>query len=109
MDIQSISFPEVAVKRGGEERTLLEAKPVQAESDKLPREEVQSKIETMNAWVAPHTTAVRFQYHEKLNDYYIQVVDTITDEIVREIPSRKFLDYFAAVAEKLGLVIDERY
>lgn len=117
MDIQGITFAEVKpvkepVGSPTNELQSQQQKPqLEATSNKIipSREEAQDKVEIMNEWMQPHSTSLKFQYHEKLNDYYVQVVDSVTDEIVREIPSRKFLDYFAAVAEKLGLVVDERY
>lgn len=117
MDIQSITFAEVKpVKEPvGSPTNELQSQQQQPQQDLVSgkiipsRDEAQNKVETMNQWMQPHSTALKFQYHEKLNDYYVQVIDSVTEEIVREIPSRKFLDYFAAVAEKLGLVVDERY
>lgn len=117
MDIQGITFAEVKpVKEpigSPTDELQLQQQKIQQETPSnktIPsKEEALNKVETMNSWMQPHSTTLKFQYHEKLNDYYVQVVDSVTDEIVREIPSRKFLDYFAAVAEKLGLVVDERY
>lgn len=117
MDIQGITFAEVKPVQEpvGSPTNALQSQQQQSQQEvpsnkTIPsREEAQTKVDTMNSWMQPHSTALKFQYHEKLNDYYVQVVNSVTDEIVREIPSRKFLDYFAAVAEKLGLVVDERY
>lgn len=116
MDIQGITYAEVKpVKEPvGSPTNELQSQQQQPQELKtvktIPsKEEAQNKVDTLNQWMQPHSTALKFQYHEKLNDYYVQVIDSVTEEIVREIPSRKFLDYFAAVAEKLGLVVDERY
>ncbi len=65
-------------------------------------------INQMNDFIKPTKTNLRFQLHDKLNEYYVQVVDTYTDEVIREIPSKKFLDMYAATAELLGIMVDQR-
>ncbi|MEW8975411.1 MAG: flagellar protein FlaG [Exiguobacterium sp.] len=51
-------------------------------------------------------TGLKFVKHEKLNEYYIQVVDT-NNNVVQEIPSKKELDFFAAFME-FNQLIDKR-
>jgi len=52
----------------------------------------------------------RFEYsiHEKTGDVLVKVIDTNTDEVVREIPNEKFLDLIANLQELIGLNIDEK-
>jgi flagellar protein FlaG len=56
----------------------------------------------------PSHRRLRFAYHEKLHDYYIQVIDNETNQVIREIPSKKILDHYAAIAERFGLAVDEK-
>lgn len=53
-------------------------------------------------------TYLKFEYHEQLNKYFVKVVSEDTDEIVREVPPKKMLDMFAAMAESLGLIVDKK-
>lgn len=52
----------------------------------------------------------RFEYsiHEKTGDVLVKVIDTNTDEVVREIPNEKFIDLIAKLQELVGLNIDEK-
>lgn len=52
----------------------------------------------------------RFEYkiHEKTGDVLIKVINSATDEVVREIPNEKFLDLIAKLQELVGLNIDEK-
>lgn len=113
MDIQALTFPELtkvsedlkidlAIKTSSK-------KPQDTETTSLTKLDVEERVSQMNEWMAPHATEIRFQLHEKLNDYFVQVIDPQTEEVLREIPSRKILDYYAAVAQKLGLLVDELY
>lgn len=113
MDIQALTFPE-PTKVSENLKIDVGAKPTTKKSQEpgptpLSKREIEDRVSQMNDWMAPHATEIRFQLHEKLNDYFVQVVDPQTEEILREIPSRKVLDYYAAVAQKLGLLVDERY
>ncbi len=38
----------------------------------------------------------------------VKVIDTNTDEIIREIPQEKVLDNIANIKEMLGLLLDKR-
>lgn len=76
--------------------------------EKVTKETVQNRVEGMNEFLEPTTTAVKFQFHEELNEYYVQVIDSITDEVIKEIPSKKFLDMYASMTELMGIIVDEK-
>lgn len=72
------------------------------------KEQLNEVIESMNAFMLPTHTSLKFELHEELNDYYVTIIDDDTKEVVREIPSKKMLDMYAAMKEFMGLVIDEK-
>lgn len=74
----------------------------------FPKEEIEKVVNGINDFLQPANTHIQFQLHEKLNEYYVTVVDNQTKEIVREIPSRKMLDLYAAMTEFLGFVVDKK-
>ncbi len=51
---------------------------------------------------------LKFEYHDQLNKYYVKVVNEETDEVVREIPPKKLLDIFAAMADAMGILVDKK-
>lgn len=69
---------------------------------------IQSTVEKLNQFNDPEKTNLKFVYHEDLHEYYVTVVNPITDEVVREIPPKKLLDMFAAMEDYMGLLIDEK-
>ncbi|KQU20256.1 flagellar protein FlaG [Peribacillus sp. FSL K6-1552] len=80
-----------------------------AESNIEPsKERVQDAVDSLNTFLNPTHTAVRFEYHEKLNEYYVKVVDEVTNETIREIPPKKLLDFYAAMTEFVGIMVDEK-
>ncbi|MCF6410154.1 flagellar protein FlaG [Pseudalkalibacillus salsuginis] len=74
----------------------------------LSKQDLQEKVESMNDFLLPTQTSLKFELHEKLDRYYVQVIDDKTKEVIREIPNKKFLDMYAAMAELVGIVVDEK-
>lgn len=72
------------------------------------KEKVQDAVESLNAFLNPTQTAIHFEYHEELSEYYVKVVDDVTNETIREIPPKKLLDYYAAMTEFVGVMVDEK-
>jgi len=86
----------------------LEKKMDDIEGKMITKEMIVKKVDGMNEFLQPTSTNVKFQLHEKLDIYYVQVIDSKTDEVLREIPNKKFLDMYASMAELAGLMVDEK-
>lgn len=67
---------------------------------------LETAIEKANIQLEMQRTGLKFVKHEKLNEYYIQVVDA-NNQVVKEIPNKKELDFFAAFME-FNQLIDKR-
>lgn len=70
--------------------------------------DVESVVTILNGFIDPSRTNLKFVYHEQLNEYYVTVVNPLTNETVREIPPKKMLDMYAAMAEFMGILIDKK-
>lgn len=71
-------------------------------------QEIELIVEKLNNFIDPSRTNLKFVLHEDLNKYYVEVVNPFTDEVVKEIPPKKMLDMYAAMAEFMGLLVDEK-
>ncbi|MFD1926900.1 flagellar protein FlaG [Sporosarcina siberiensis] len=74
----------------------------------LPAEKAQQLIDSMNTFLETSNTQLRFKFHDKLNEYYVTIVDPQTEEVIREIPSKKLMDIHAAMREFVGLLVDRK-
>ncbi|KYC88608.1 flagellar protein FlaG [Heyndrickxia sporothermodurans] len=74
----------------------------------VPKDKLEKIIDSMNEFVAASNTHLKFEFHDKLNEYYVTVVDDTTQEVVKEIPSKKMLDMYAAMTEFLGVMVDKK-
>lgn len=72
------------------------------------KEKVKEVTEGMNEFLKPVHTSLKFEFHDKLEEYYVTIVDENTDEVIREIPPKKMLDMYASIAESLGFIVDHK-
>lgn len=70
--------------------------------------QVETAVEKLNDFVEPLRTNLKFQLHEELNEYYVTIVNPNTNEVIKEIPSKKILDMYAAMGEYMGFLIDKK-
>lgn len=89
-------------------RTEMALQKEEVQPEQITKEMVQNRVEGMNEFLEPTTTAVKFLLHEDLNEYYVQVINPLTDEVLKEIPNKKFLDMYASMTELMGLIVDEK-
>lgn len=78
------------------------------EQDELPAEKVKKMTDSLNKLLETTSTKLRYQYHEKLDKYYVTLVDSQTDEVVREIPNKKLMDIYATMLDFVGILVDEK-
>jgi len=69
---------------------------------------VENMVDKLNDFIEPLRTNLKFQLHEKLNEYYVEVVNSQTKEVIKEIPPKEMLDMYAEMAELMGLIIDKK-
>lgn len=53
-------------------------------------------------------THLRFRLHEDTHRYYVEIVDTLEDEVIREVPPKRFLDMIADMYRFMGMMVDEK-
>lgn len=74
----------------------------------MTKEKMEEVVQGMNDFIQPAKTSIKFVLHDRLNDYYVRVVDDKTNEIIKEIPSSKLLDAYADMMEFVGLLVDRK-
>lgn len=64
-------------------------------------------VERMNMAIQRADEHLQFSVHKETNRIVVKLVDTATDEVVREFPAEKFLDLVANLMKLSGLNVDE--
>jgi flagellar protein FlaG len=96
---------------GAEQKTVPAVnadKQKQDQHDPKQKDKVEAVVKGLNEFLHPTHTSIKFKLHEKLNEYYVTVVDDSTNEVIKEIPSKKFLDMYADMTERLGILVDKK-
>ena len=65
-------------------------------------------IEKANRAISGANRRFEFSIHEKTKQIMVKVINSDTDELVREIPPEKILDMVARMWEMSGILVDER-
>lgn len=76
--------------------------------DELTVSQAKDLTASMNRFLETVDTQLRFQFHEELNEYYVTIVNSQTEEVVREIPSKRLMDIYAAMREFIGVLVDQK-
>ncbi|MGI6084067.1 MAG: flagellar protein FlaG [Acetivibrionales bacterium] len=84
------------------------AKEEKYTSEELSNAFVEKAINKANYTFEIQNRSLRFKIHERLNEVMVKVIDSETEEVIREIPPEKLLDMFANMLELAGLLVDER-
>ncbi|MDM5228408.1 flagellar protein FlaG [Cytobacillus sp. NJ13] len=77
-------------------------------SGQIKEDKLTEVVDSMNEFLQASHTSLKFVLHEELNEYYVTLVDDLTQEVVKEIPSKKMLDMYAAMTEFVGLMVDKK-
>lgn len=80
----------------------------QNEERQVSKEELEQAINQMNDFLKPTYTSVQFKLHDKTHSYYAVLVDSATSEVIKEIPSKKMLDMYAAMEDFIGILFDKK-
>ncbi|MEE3807514.1 flagellar protein FlaG [Lysinibacillus fusiformis] len=118
-DIETAASSTVAKKAVIEETTMTTSKAqlvTQSQGENLPtadvqeisKEKLQHAVDTVNEFLQINHNASKFVLHDGLDRYFVQVVDTKTEEVVKEIPPKKLLDAFYEMQKLLGMIVDEK-
>ena len=79
----------------------LNKKPLEKEELKRVTAEANQALELVN-------TQLVFRVHEGTGRPLIKLVESATQEVIREIPSEKMLDVLAGIWEFTGLIVDRK-
>lgn len=116
MKVESLSSGILPLQNSNSMRTATEEKTVvqdrelhQPHHDQKPAEiHIESVMEKLNEMLEPFKTNLKFEFHEKLNEYYVTIIDSSTNEVLKEIPPKKILDMYAAMGELMGFIMDKK-
>ncbi|MBE3568885.1 MAG: flagellar protein FlaG [Bacillales bacterium] len=104
---QAVTLQQDVLKRTAEDQTTMTQQPAFPQLSHS-KEQVQEIVESMNHFLKSSNTHLKFVLHDQLKEYYVKIVNDETNEVVKEIPPKKLLDIYAAMANYLGILVDKK-
>lgn len=112
IDVQNQSVTKVPSSNAVDNITNKEMTPeitsAQEEVQVISKEKLNQVVDSMNSVIETNHSELKFVFHEGLEEYFVQLVDSETEEVVKEIPPKKILDAFFEMQKLVGLIIDEK-
>ena len=71
-------------------------------------QDVQKAIQQSNKALTLSGESIAFGYEEKLGQLFVTVTDKQSGEVIREIPSKDFIQHKIAMREMIGLLLDKQ-
>jgi flagellar protein FlaG len=72
------------------------------------KKELQKVIEELNKALNPLNTTLKFQFNDKVDTLTVKVVDTKTNETIREFPPKEALKLMEKMREIVGMLFDKK-
>lgn len=82
--------------------------PYEADKDNKEKEVVENTVESLNKFMDLMTADIRFTMHQKSNRLMVQLVSEKDQTVLREYPSKEFLDMIANIREFVGILTDKK-
>lgn len=67
---------------------------------------VQTAVNKLNEFMEYSQRNSKFIFHEDLERYYVEVVDTQSQEIIKEVPPKELLDAYYEMQKLAGKIFD---
>jgi flagellar protein FlaG len=109
----SLPLKEASVHQSSREDTALLQKILEQQSERneeiqISKKKIEEVANKLNEFLEIQNRSLKFILHEGLDQYYVQVINSDTKEVIREIPPRKLLDAFYTMQKFLGMIVDEK-
>lgn len=80
-----------------------ESKLTQQDKDKLYKE-----VEKVNDTLKMQNHSMRFKFSEEADQFYVEVFDSRTQEVIDSIPGKHMIELAAKLKDMIGFFIDEK-
>jgi len=109
----SSSMQEAPIYQSSREDTALLQKIMEQQIDsgeeiQIPKKKLEKVANKLNEFLENQNRSLKFVLHDGLDQYYVKVVNSETQEVIREIPPKKLLDAFYTMQKFLGMIVDEK-
>lgn len=80
----------------------------EAEEKKITMEQLEKAVNKANEHIMGVNTQLQYRIHEGTDRIMVRLIDTESQDVIREIPPEKMLDLVAEIWKRVGLVVDKQ-
>lgn len=80
---------------------------MQDENGEPTKQAYQTAVNKLNEFMTYSNRNSKFVFHEGLERYYVEIVDSNTDEVVKEIPPKELLNAYYEMQKMIGKIVDK--
>jgi flagellar protein FlaG len=73
----------------------------------LSSNDIHEAVGKLNNALGAYNERVSFEYREKINRVIVRIVDSQTNEVVREMPPKDVIKLLEHIQEYMGMLVDE--
>lgn len=81
---------------------------VERMQDEVQKGQIKDLVDQMNKSLDPFNTSLKFGFHDTSDTYYVSVVDTNTNDIIRKFPSEEAMQLSVKMKEFVGMIFDQK-
>ena len=70
--------------------------------------QIEEAVDSTNKELERLETNLRFSVHKQTKQIMVKIIDTKTEEVIKELPPEKLLDMVASMMVRAGLIVDTR-
>lgn len=78
------------------------------QEEQLNKTELKALTDELNSQMSVLNTSIRFGFNDKLDQMYVNVIDSQTNDIIRKIPSDEIQALAAKMKELIGIIFDKK-
>ncbi|WP_404427569.1 flagellar protein FlaG [Ureibacillus chungkukjangi] len=110
VDVQGHLIDKINMKKPQNEILVTDEKEYKNNKNEqdFSKEKLQQAVDSINEFFEVTHSELKFVFHEGLEKYFVQLVNSDTEEVVKEIPSKKLLDVFYEMQKLIGIIVDEK-
>lgn len=99
---------EINVQKSQVQAKVKSAQDQEKSKGVISKEQLEVAVQTMNDFLEVQHKSSKFVFHEGLDKYYVKLIDSDTEEVIKEIPPERLLDAFYEMQKLTGMIVDER-
>ena len=96
--------------RSASDATSVQTRQAPAQASAIPpaREEVEKAVQELNDFLKPLNNTLTFNIDEDTGASVVKVIDSATDEVIRQVPSEEVLSIAKALDKMKGLLVQQK-